>query len=57
MGVFANAQTCCIINAEQTASPDQDVCELLSEKILLLNDDQLDELIKVVEYELSKNNG
>lgn len=57
MGVFANAQTCCIINAERTASPDQDVCELLLEKILLLNDDQLDKLIKVVEYELSKNNG
>lgn len=57
MGDFANAQNCCIFNAEQTVSPDQDVCELLREKILLLNDDQLDELIKVVEYELSKNNG
>ena len=33
----------------------QDVLGLLKKKILLLTDNQLDELIKVVEYELSKN--
>ena len=33
----------------------QDVLGRLKKKILLLTDNQLDELIKVVEYELSKN--
>lgn len=40
---------------ELVAVATQDVLGLLKKKILLLTDNQLDELIKVVEYELSKN--
>lgn len=40
---------------ELAAVATQDVLGLLKKKILLLTDNQLDELIKVVEYELSKN--
>ena len=40
---------------ELAAAATQDVLGLLKKKILLLTDNQLDELIKVVEYELSKN--
>lgn len=40
---------------EVAAVATQDVLWLLKKKILLLTDNQLDELIKVVEYELSKN--
>lgn len=40
---------------ELAAVATQDVLWLLKKKILLLTDNQLDELIKVVEYELSKN--
>lgn len=40
---------------ELEAIATQDVLGVLKKKILLLTDNQLDELIKVVEYELSKN--